>query len=56
MTVLMSVIFLVVLFLHTFTIETNILLAILYIFVELCLMTAVALVFSTFTALILASL
>ncbi|HOM95069.1 MAG TPA: ABC transporter permease, partial [Candidatus Saccharicenans sp.] len=56
MTVLMSVIFLVVLFLHTFTIEWNILLAILYIFFELCLMTAVALVFSTFTTPILASL
>ncbi len=56
MTILMSVIFLVVLFLHTFTIEWNILLAILYIFFELCLMTAVALVFSTFSTPILASL
>lgn len=56
MTVLMAVIFLLILFLHTFTIEWKILLAILYIFFELCLMTAVALLFSTFTTPILASL
>jgi len=56
MTVLMAVIFLLILFLHTFTVEWSILLAILYIFFELCLMTAVALLFSTFTTPILASL
>jgi len=56
MTGLMAVIFLLILFLHTFTIEWSILLAILYIFFELCLMTAVALLFSTFTTPILASL
>ncbi|MBC7364070.1 MAG: ABC transporter permease [Candidatus Aminicenantes bacterium] len=56
MTVLMAVIFLLILFLHTFTIEWSILIAILYIFFELCLMTAVALLFSTFTTPILASL
>ncbi|MGC9056338.1 MAG: ABC transporter permease [Candidatus Saccharicenans sp.] len=56
MTVLMAIIFLLILFLHTFTIEWSILLAILYIFFELCLMTAVALLFSTFTTPILASL
>jgi len=56
MTGLMAVIFLLILFLHTFTIEWKILLAILYIFFELCLMTAVALLFSTFTTPILASL
>lgn len=56
MTVLMSAIFLLILFLHTFTIEWKILVAILYIFFELCLMTAVALLFSTFTTPILASL
>lgn len=56
MTVLMSIIFLLILFLHTFTIEWKILVAILYIFFELCLMTAVALLFSTFTTPILASL
>ena len=56
MTGLMAVIFLLILFLHTFTVEWSILLAILYIFFELCLMTAVALLFSTFTTPILASL
>jgi len=56
MTALMAVIFLLILFLHTFTVEWSILLAILYIFFELCLMTAVALLFSTFTTPILASL
>jgi len=56
MTVLMAAIFLLILFLHTFAIEWSILIAILYIFFELCLMTAVALLFSTFTTPILASL
>jgi ABC-type transport system involved in multi-copper enzyme maturation permease subunit len=56
MTVLMAVIFLLILFLHTFSVDWKILLAILYIFFELCLMTAVALLFSTFTTPILASL
>lgn len=56
MTVLMAVIFLLILFLHTFPVDWKILLAVLYIFFELCLMTAVALLFSTFTTPILASL
>jgi ABC-type transport system involved in multi-copper enzyme maturation permease subunit len=56
MTVLMTVVFLLILFLHTFTIDWKILLAILYIFFELCLMTAVALLFSTFSSPILATL
>jgi ABC-type transport system involved in multi-copper enzyme maturation permease subunit len=56
MTGLMAAVFLLILFLHTFTVEWKILLAILYIFFELCLMTAVALLFSTFTTPILASL
>lgn len=56
MTVLMTLIFLLILFLHTFTVELKILVAVLYIFFELCLMTAVALLFSTFTSPILASL
>jgi len=56
MTVLMTAVFMLILFLHTFTIDWKILLAILYIFFELCLMTAVALLFSTFTTPILASL
>lgn len=56
MTVLMTLIFLLILFLHTFTVEWKILVAVLYIFFELCLMTAVALLFSTFTSPILASL
>lgn len=57
MTVLMSVIFLVVLFLHTLPLSGT-----LYFwpfsisFFELCLMTAVLMVFSTFTTPILASL
>jgi len=45
MTVLMTAVFMLILFLHTFTIDWKILLAILYIFFELCLMTAVALLF-----------
>lgn len=56
MTVLMAAVFMLILFLHTFSIDWKILLAILYIFFELCLMTAVALLFSTFTTPILASL
>lgn len=56
MTVLMTVIFMLILFLHTLSFEWKILVAILYIFFELCLMTAVALLFSTFTTPILASL
>ncbi|MCR4408765.1 MAG: ABC transporter permease [Candidatus Saccharicenans sp.] len=56
MTVLMAAVFMLILFLHTFSVDWKILLAILYIFFELCLMTAVALLFSTFTTPILASL
>lgn len=56
MTVLMTVVFMLILFLHTLSLDWKILVAILYIFFELCLMTAVALLFSTFTTPILASL
>lgn len=56
MLVLMSVIFLVLLFLHTSRVEWTLLVAILFIFFELCLITAVALLFSCFTTPILSSL
>jgi len=52
----MSLIFLVILFFHTFTIEWKLLVAILFIFFELCLITAVAILFSTFSTPILSSL
>jgi ABC-type transport system involved in multi-copper enzyme maturation permease subunit len=56
MLVLMSVVFLVILYLHTSTIEWNLLVAIAFIFLELCLLTAVALLFSCFSTPILSSL
>jgi ABC-type transport system involved in multi-copper enzyme maturation permease subunit len=56
MLVLMSVIFLALVFFHTSTIEWKMLLAILYIFIELILITAVAILFSSFSTPILSSL
>ncbi len=53
---LMSLIFLAVLFLHTFRFEASLLLAILYIFFELILITAVAILFSCFSTPILSSI
>ena len=52
----MSVIFLAVIFLHTFTVEWEMLVAILFIFLEVCLITSVALLFSCFSTPILSSL
>ncbi len=52
----MSIIFLALIFFHTFTIEWNMLVAIFYIFLELCLITSVALLFSCFSTPILSSL
>ncbi|TEU05481.1 MAG: ABC transporter permease [Candidatus Aminicenantes bacterium] len=52
----MSIIFLALIFLHTFTIEWKMLIAIFYIFLELCLVTSVALLFSCFSTPILSSL
>lgn len=56
MTLLMSVIFLALLFFHTFQIETSIFIAIFFIFIELVLITAVAILFSCFSTPILSSL
>lgn len=56
MLLLMSIIFLALIFFHTFTIEWQLLIAILYIFLELCLITAVALLFSCFSTPILSSI
>jgi ABC-type transport system involved in multi-copper enzyme maturation permease subunit len=56
MTALMSLIFLATVFLHTFKIEAGLLLAILFIFIELILITAVAIFFSCFSTPILSSL
>ncbi len=56
MLLLMSIIFLALIFFHTFTIEWQMLIAILYIFLELCLITAVALLFSCFSTPILSSI
>jgi len=52
----MSLIFLLLIFLHTFRIEPQILLAIAFIFVELVLVTAVAILFSSFSTPILSAL
>jgi ABC-type transport system involved in multi-copper enzyme maturation permease subunit len=52
----MSLIYLAVIFLHTFKIEWKMLVAILFIFLELCLITSVALLFSCFSTPILSSL
>lgn len=56
MTGLMTLIFLVLLFLHTFRIEWVMLVAVAYIFLELVLLTAVAILFSTFSTPILSSI
>ncbi len=52
----MSVIFLIVVFLHTFQIEWKIFVAIVFIFVELLLIISVALLFSCFSTPILSSI
>lgn len=56
MLLLMSLIYLAVIFLHTLKIEWKMLVAILFIFLELCLITSVALLFSCFSTPILSSL
>ncbi len=56
MLALMSVIFLALVFFHTFSVEWKFLIAILYIFVEVCLITAVAILFSCFSTPILSSI
>jgi ABC-type transport system involved in multi-copper enzyme maturation permease subunit len=53
---LMSLIFIVILLLHSGGIEWGILLAFLFIFLEMCLITAVALLFSCFSTPILSSI
>ena len=53
---LMTVIFFVIYFLHALKIEWSLLIALLYIFLELCLITAVALFFSCFSTPILSSI
>lgn len=56
MLVLMALIFLVLILLHRYPIEGAFFLAILFIFVELCLITAVAMLFSCFSTPILSTL
>ena len=56
MLVLMTLIFLVLIYLHSFRIEWVLFLAILFIFFELCLVTAVAMLFSCFSTPILSTL
>jgi len=56
MLTLMSVIFLAVVFFHAFSLEWSLLIAIFYIFVEVCLITAVAILFSCFSTPILSSI
>ena len=56
MTLGMSLIFLVIVYLHTFRIEWTMLVAIGYIFLELVLITAVAILFSSFSTPILSSI
>ncbi len=56
MTALMSLIFLAIVFVHTFRIESRLLLAVLFIFIELVLITAVAILFSCFSTPILSSI
>lgn len=53
---LMSLIFVAIVFLHSFKIEWQMFTAIFFIFVELCLITAVALFFSCFSTPILSSI
>jgi len=56
MTLGMSLIFLVIVYLHTFRVEWPMLIAIAYIFLELVLITAVAILFSSFSTPILSSI
>lgn len=56
MLLLMSLIFLIVVFLHTFQIEWKMLIAVFFIFLELLLITSVALLFSCFSTPILSSI
>jgi ABC-type transport system involved in multi-copper enzyme maturation permease subunit len=56
MLVLMALIFLVLLLLHRYPVEGTFFLAVLFIFVELCLITAVAMLFSCFSTPILSTL
>lgn len=56
MLLLMSIIFLGLVFFHTFKVEWQLLIAIFFIFLELCLITSVALLFSCFSTPILSSL
>lgn len=56
MIALMSLIFLAILFFHTFKLETRIIIAIFFIFLELILITAVAILFSCFSTPILSSI
>lgn len=53
---LMTLIFFVIYYLHAFKIEWSMLIAIFYVFLELCLITAVALFFSCFSTPILSSI
>ena len=52
----MSLIFLGLVYFHTFSIEWRLLIPIVYIFIEMCLITSVALLFSCFSTPILSSL
>lgn len=56
MLLLMSLIFLALVFFHTFRIEWAMLIVIFYIFIEICLITAVAILFSCFSTPILSSI
>jgi ABC-type transport system involved in multi-copper enzyme maturation permease subunit len=56
MTLVMTVIFLAIVYAHTVTIEWPMLVALAYIFLELVLITAVAILFSTFSTPILSSI
>jgi ABC-type transport system involved in multi-copper enzyme maturation permease subunit len=56
MTAAMTVIFLAIVYAHTLKVETGLLMAVAYIFLELVLITAVAILFSSFSTPILSSL
>jgi ABC-type transport system involved in multi-copper enzyme maturation permease subunit len=56
MTAAMSLVFLVLVFAHTLTVEFRLLLPVGFIYLELCLITAVAILFSSFSTPILSSL
>ena len=56
MTAAMTVIFLAIVYAHTLKVETGLLVAVVYIFIELVLITAVAILFSSFSTPILSSL